>query len=254
VRSVPDTVRRCLPNAPHFENAGPREGRHDSDSLWVGAERARSEEGDAAVFEHWEPAEATVIDRKLLATGSATSSTPAKHAYVVEVHPPAGEPFRAEVHDPIIRTLGYRGADVGESVAVLVDFKRKKVKLDSHDPARHADWQAARRAKEDQFDAALAATPGSTDGDTAEPNEPPDSPVTGVLTDRSPAIVRRARAEKLEELRTAGELTDDQVTAALRQPPGVTVTMSIPTPAGARLLVLQDDGSVTLAPEGAPDA
>jgi hypothetical protein len=206
------------------------------------------------VFEHWEPAEAMVIARKLLPTGSTTGSTPAKHAYVVEVHPPAGEPFRAEIHDPIIRTLGYRGADVGESVAVLVDFKRRKVKLDSHDPTRHADWQAAGRAKEDQFGAALAAAPGSPDHDTAEPSKAHASPATNAVTDHSPAIVRRARANKLAELRAAGLLTGDQVTAALRLPPGLTVTMSIPTPTGERLLVLKDDGSVTLAPEVAADA
>jgi hypothetical protein len=139
-------------------------------------------------------------------------------------------------------------------VAVLVDFKRKKAKLDSHDPARHADWQAAGHAKEDHFNAALAAAPGSPDHDSAEPSTAPASPPTTAVTDHSPAIVRRARANQLAELRAAGLLTGDQVTAALRLPPGLTVTMSIPTPTGERLLVLKDDGSVALAPEVAADA
>jgi hypothetical protein len=101
--------------------AGRLDHRFGTRVRWLLAKRP----GKVVVFEHWEPAEATVIDRKLLGAGSATGSTPAKHAYVVEVHSPGGDPFRAEIHDPIIRTLGYRGAGVGESVAVLVDFKRR---------------------------------------------------------------------------------------------------------------------------------
>jgi hypothetical protein len=117
------------------------------------------------MFEHWEHAEAKVIDRKLVPTGNATTSTPAKHAYVVEIQPPDGKPFRVEIDDPMIRMLSYRGAQIGETVAVLVDFKREKAKLDTHDAARRGDDPfASGRASNERFAASLAGTkPGASD-------------------------------------------------------------------------------------------
>jgi hypothetical protein len=102
--------------------------------------------------------------RYLVPTGNATTSTPAKHAYVVEIQPPDGKPFRVEIDDPMIRTLSYRGAQIGETVAVLVDFKREKAKLETHDAARGDDPFASGRASNERFAASLAGTkPGAPD-------------------------------------------------------------------------------------------
>jgi hypothetical protein len=114
------------------------------------------------MFGHdWEHGTAKVIDRNLLASGSATSSVPGKHRYVVDVQNPTGEPFRAEIQDPEFRTEGYVVARVGDEVAVLVDYKRQKAKLDKDDPSRHADPRAASRALDAKFEAELAAAPGT---------------------------------------------------------------------------------------------
>jgi hypothetical protein len=116
----------------------------------------------ATLFGHdWEHGTAKVIDRNLMASGSATSSVPGKHRYVVDVENPTGEPFRGEIQDPEFRTEGYVVAQVGDEVAVLVDYKRQKVKLDKDDPSRHSDPRGASRALDDKFESELAAAPGT---------------------------------------------------------------------------------------------
>jgi hypothetical protein len=114
------------------------------------------------MFGHdWEHGTAKVIDRNLMASGDAVSSVPGKHRYVVDVENPTGEPFRGEIQDPEFRTEGYVVAQVGDEVAVLVDYKRKKVRLDKDDPSRHSDPRAASRALDDKFESELAAAPGT---------------------------------------------------------------------------------------------
>jgi hypothetical protein len=128
------------------------------------------------MFGHdWEHGTAKVIDRNLMASGSATSSVPAKHRYVVDVQNPTGEPFRGEIQDPELRTESYVAAEVGDEVAVLVDYKRQKVKLDKDDPARHSDPRAASHAADARFEAELADAPGTT-SDPAAPQSGSDGP------------------------------------------------------------------------------
>jgi hypothetical protein len=128
------------------------------------------------LFGHnWEHGTAKVIDKSLMPSGSATSSVPGRYRYVVEVQNPTGEAFRGEIQDSKFRVEGYVVSQVGDEVAVLVDYKRQKVKLDKHDPSRHRDPRAIQRAADDKFAAELAGTPGTTP-DQASPQADPGSP------------------------------------------------------------------------------
>jgi hypothetical protein len=112
------------------------------------------------MFGHdWEHGTAKVIDRELISSGGG--ETPGQHRYVVEVENPTGEPFRAEIQDPGFRSRGYVVAHVGDEVAVLIDRKHQKAKLDKDDPSRHSDPRAIEHATKARLDAELAAAPGS---------------------------------------------------------------------------------------------
>jgi hypothetical protein len=112
------------------------------------------------MFGHdWEHATARVIDRELISSGGG--ETPGQHRYVVEVENLTGEPFRAEIQDPGFRSRSYVVAHVGEEVAVLIDYKHQKAKLDKDDPSRHSDPKAIEHATTARFEAELAAAPGT---------------------------------------------------------------------------------------------
>lgn len=112
------------------------------------------------MFGHdWEHGTAKVIDRELVSSGGG--ETPGQHRYVVEVENPTGEPFRAEVEDPSFRSRSYVVAHVGDEVAVLIDYKRQKAKLDKDDPSRHSDPRKIEHATKARFESELAAAPGS---------------------------------------------------------------------------------------------
>jgi hypothetical protein len=114
------------------------------------------------MFGHdWEHGTAKVIDRKMIATMDASTTDKPKFGYVVDVQTPTGESFRGEVEDPHFPPDTYVNAQVGDEVAVLVDYKRQKVKLDKDDPARHTDPHALAHAADAKFAAELAAAPGS---------------------------------------------------------------------------------------------
>jgi hypothetical protein len=83
------------------------------------------------------------------------------------VQNPTGESFRGEIQDSKFRVEGYVVSQVGDEVAVLVDYKRQKVKLDKHDPSRHSDPRAVERAADAKFAAELAAAPGTSGAGTA---------------------------------------------------------------------------------------
>jgi hypothetical protein len=115
------------------------------------------------MFGHdWEKGTAKVIDRELVSSGGG--ETPGQHRYVVDVENPTGEPFRAEIQDPEFRGRTYVVAHVGDEVAVLVDYKHRKAKLDKDDPSRHSDPRAMEHAAKTKFEAELAAPPGTTSG------------------------------------------------------------------------------------------
>jgi hypothetical protein len=112
------------------------------------------------MFGHdWEQGTAKVIDRELISSGGG--ETPGQHRYVVEVENLTGEPFRAEIQDPGFRGRSYVVAHVGEEVAVLIDRKRQKAKLDQDDPSRHSDPKAIEHATKARLEAELAAAPGT---------------------------------------------------------------------------------------------
>jgi hypothetical protein len=115
------------------------------------------------MFGHdWEQGTAKVIDRKMIATMDASTTDKPKFGYVVDVQTPTGEAFRGEVEDPHFPPDTYVNAQVGDEVAVLVDYKRQKVKLDKDDPSRHSDPHAAAHAADEKFAAELTAAPGTT--------------------------------------------------------------------------------------------
>lgn len=78
---------------------GPPSG--DADTLGFGgvSPQAGGTIGDA-MFEHWEPAEGTVVDRRQ--KGSSQSKMSANLHFLVEVRPTAGEPFRVELGMPVL--------------------------------------------------------------------------------------------------------------------------------------------------------
>jgi hypothetical protein len=123
------------------------------------------------MFGHdWEHGTAKVIDRKMIATMDASTTDKPKFGYVVDVQTPTGETFRGEVEDPHFPPDTYVNARVGDEVAVLVDYKRQKVRLDKDDPSRHTDPHANAHAADARFAAELDAAPGTT----AEQVPPPD--------------------------------------------------------------------------------
>jgi hypothetical protein len=128
------------------------------------------------MFGHdWEHGTAKVIDRKMIATMDASTTDKPKFGYVVDVQTPTGETFRGEVQDPHFPPDTYVNAQVGDEVAVLVDYKRQKVKLDKDDPSRHTDPHAAAHAADDKFAAELGAPPG-TAPEPASPGAGQDGP------------------------------------------------------------------------------
>jgi hypothetical protein len=124
------------------------------------------------MFGHdWEKGTAKVIDRKMIATMDASTTDKAKFGYIVDVPTPTGETFRGEVQDPHFPPDTYVNARVGEEVAVLVDYKRQKVKLDKDDPSRHTDPRATAHATDAKFAAELAADPGATPEQVSPPDQ-----------------------------------------------------------------------------------
>jgi hypothetical protein len=114
------------------------------------------------MFGHdWERGTAKVIDRKMIATMDASTTDKPKFGYIVDVHTPTGETFRGEVQDPHFPPDTYVNAQVGDEVAVLVDYKHQKVKLDKDDPSRHMEPHALAHATDARFAAELAAAPGT---------------------------------------------------------------------------------------------
>jgi hypothetical protein len=76
------------------------------------------------MFGHdWEKGTAKVIDRKMIATADASTTDKPKFGYIVDVQTPTGEVFRGEVQDPHFPPDSYVNAQVGDEVAVLVDYK-----------------------------------------------------------------------------------------------------------------------------------
>ena len=98
------------------------------------------------MFEHWEPAEGTVVDRRQ--KGNSQSNLSADLHFLVEVRPTDGEPFRVELGMPGL-TGDFIPPSVGQVVKMEVDVKKQKAKIDTSDPAVSA--KAQRKAGKDRF-------------------------------------------------------------------------------------------------------
>ena len=98
------------------------------------------------MFEHWEPAEGTVVDRRQ--KGNSQSNLSANLHFLVEVRPTDGEPFRVELGMPGL-TGDFIPPTVGQVVKMEVDVKKQKAKFDTSDPAVSA--KAQRKAGKDRF-------------------------------------------------------------------------------------------------------
>jgi hypothetical protein len=96
------------------------------------------------VFEHWEPAEGTVIDIRYKGAGNASKTVNAVF-YLMEVRPQSGEPFRTEVQPPSLM-LDFKFPVEGQVCRMECDPARKKARFDRHDPtlSKKTDKQAAK--------------------------------------------------------------------------------------------------------------
>jgi hypothetical protein len=126
--------------------------------------------------------------------------------YVIDVQPPDGEPFRAQV-DPAghyighfgVESLNFKHPNEGDVVSVEYDPASKKVRFDMSDPAlqEKASRKARDTATHAEYEAALAA--GSPESAVPEPGISNDS---------------LDRLEHLGDLHEQGMLTDEEFAAA----------------------------------------
>jgi Short C-terminal domain len=195
------------------------------------------------MFEHWEEAQATVIDRVRIADKGASAgySATARFKYVVEVQSAHGQTFRDEVKDSAWTDTAVQGhPGIGATIPVLVDFRRKKVKLPAEDASAAANGKAIRDEAREHYDASLAGEPGSTapmSATLSQANAMLDAlqlmktdPVAGRAavaaagghvaafsqgdTVEEPVSDTAAELVKLADLRSKGLLTDAEFTAA----------------------------------------
>jgi hypothetical protein len=94
---------------------------------------AANKEG-APMFRHkWQEGEGTVRDTRVSRFGPGDNAAVVTH-FVMDVQPSTGEPFRAEVREPV--TAGpFHAPIVGEVVKVKCDPARKEAKFDLSDKA-----------------------------------------------------------------------------------------------------------------------
>ena len=108
------------------------------------------------MFGHdWQQAEAKIVKAAFVPVHKRDANM--HYAYVVEVHPAGGEPFRAELVQP---EMGPRFGfpQEGDVIGVRVDPKSQKVKWDHHDPR---SFQIGKNQGLEELDAALRAPVGS---------------------------------------------------------------------------------------------
>jgi hypothetical protein len=152
------------------------------------------------MFEKWEPGQAKVIDKKDI-THNATGIS-RRYAYVVEVLPSSsGGSFRTEIKDPVGGTsIHFVSPGVGQIVAVEVDWRRQRVKLDKDAPGRMdaPGPLAGKHAQDARFAAALA---GTKQGDS----------------DASARVDMVATLRMLDAQAASGSITQEQYQAARRE-------------------------------------
>ena len=115
------------------------------------------------MFGHHEPAQATVLYAQDV-TGDWEDRHHVKMEFVLEVHPPNGQAFRAKATHHFIRFTHY--PQVGDVVNVKYHPKSREVELDLKDDIRYGEkglkhqQQAERQAAQARRDALLEAPPG----------------------------------------------------------------------------------------------
>jgi hypothetical protein len=100
------------------------------------------------MFEHWEPAEATVVATRRLGNWSrqGLKGPDCPYEFIVDVRPPGQETFRTTFHDALMHGYVKHPAQ-GDVVNVLFDSKSHKVKLSDEYKfsPREADKEEAER-------------------------------------------------------------------------------------------------------------
>ena len=114
------------------------------------------------MFGHHEPAQATVLYAQDV-SGAWEDVDHYKIEFVLEVHPPDGQAFRAKTTHQFIRFTHY--PQVGDVVNVKYHPKNREVELDLKDDMRYGvkrlkhQEQVERQAAQARRDALLAAPP-----------------------------------------------------------------------------------------------
>src|SRR5690242_3624917 len=126
---------------------------------------------DFCMFGHHEPAQAKVLYAQDV-SGGWEDIHHVKIEFVLEVHPPNGQAFRAKATHHFIRFTRY--PKVGDVVNVKYHPKSQEVELDLKDDIRYGEeglkhqQQVERQAAQAKRDALLAAPP-ETPHETKEP-------------------------------------------------------------------------------------
>ena len=114
--------------------------------------------------QHWTPAQGTIVAAHAVKTTGDGMVT--IYEYVVDVRTAEGEVFRAKVDEPRI-AMDFLPPSVGAVVRVEFDPASHKARFDKDDPA--LSQKAAKQARADAFDQALAQPPGAAPATAAGP-------------------------------------------------------------------------------------
>jgi hypothetical protein len=119
--------------------------------------------GQMMLGHHWEPAEGTIVDRRItryVPVGPGNNELPL-HEFVVDVRQADGQAFRVTIEEKAGKIVP---PDVGAVVKVEVDPKSRKVRFDENDPQLNvrAVVQGQRQAEQDRFATELKQPPTTT--------------------------------------------------------------------------------------------
>lgn len=119
----------------------------------------------------WQPAEGTLVDIRVSRFGPGDNSPIIRH-FVMDVRPSSGEPFRAEVREPLMTSGSFPAPTIiGEVVSLECDPKRKKARFHGDREELLAENAAALRQEAERLDdeerRESAGTGGADDGPDA---------------------------------------------------------------------------------------
>ena len=110
---------------------------------------------------HWEPAEGTIVDRRItrhVPVGPGNNEL-RLYEFVVDVRQADGHAFRVTIEEHAGKIVP---PDVGATVKV--DSKSHQARFDEHDPQLNvkAVWESQKQAEKDRFAAELGEPPATT--------------------------------------------------------------------------------------------